>query len=173
MGPFKISSTAGPLKWPDVCGFTNEAQLKSLNPQITGLKGKPVGKKSQIIGTGGKSTPFPTDCKFNLTTKFDTEDTSDNPSWVIISLTIADTSGPEIFKESMSQAVKKFPGLPNGTTCFIDSGNLMQCLTGNILYFINGVKNTGGDNFQADQEKWVTEMDLPLAKVLATELKST
>lgn len=172
--PFKINTAAGPKSWPNVCTFTTAAQLKALDPQITGLKGKPVGTKSNIIGAGGGSTPFPTDCKFNLTTKFDKADTAGNPSWVDISLSIVDTTAPEVFKQDeTSTSVRKFAGLPGGASCYADTGNLLTCLTGNIVYNINGTKDTGGANFQADQEKWLTKIDLPLAKKLATELSSS
>lgn len=172
VGPIKISSSGDPKTWPDVCTFTNLAQLRALDPQITGLKGQPVGTKASVIGGGGGNTPRNTDCKFNLTTKFDTPDTASNPSWVEIDLTSVNEFVPSTFADAEKTSAKiTYAKLPGGASCFYD-GSMMQCIKGDIFYYINGIKNTGGENFQADQKKWLTEIMLPLATKLGGELSS-
>lgn len=155
-----------------MCTFTNAGQLRALDPQITGLKGKPVGTKASIIGGNGGNTPHNTDCRFNLTTKFDTADTATAPSYVDINLTGATQLAPSTFKQDEEgQAKKTYPHLPGGASCFYD-GQMMQCLKDDNLYYVSGIKDTGGANFQADQTKWLTEILLPLATKLGAELSS-
>lgn len=169
LGPFTISTAGGPKAWPDVCTFTNTAQLRALDHQITGLKGQPVGTKSAL--TSGGNTPRNTDCKYNLTTSFDTADTADNPSWVTISLVSVNQYSASSFQQDAKSGVKKYPHLPGGANCFYDGG-LLECLKGDIVYYVNGVKSTGSNNFNADQAKWLTEILLPLATRVGAELSS-
>ncbi len=56
VGPFKININGSLSGWPDACKLTSLAQLKTLEPAITGLRGAPVGAKAKDLSTGG-STP--------------------------------------------------------------------------------------------------------------------
>ncbi len=178
LGPFKIDPNAGPSGWPDACTFTNAAQLQALDPQVTGLSGAPVGTKASVIGGSGGNTPNNSSCKFNLTTKFDSPDSAGQPSWVEVDLQTVSTDAPQSFQqEHQNQAAQApkypaqwadYPSLPGGASCFYD-GNELQCLSGNVFYYVLGQKVVSSGGGSADQVRWINEIVLPLAEKLGPE----
>jgi hypothetical protein len=60
--------------------------------------------------------------------------------------------------------------LKNGVQCF-DDGSELQCLKGDVNFWVSGQKVTGGNFFGADQAVWVDQIQVPLAEVLGAELK--
>jgi hypothetical protein len=181
VGPFRIDPNAGPAGWPDACKLTNVAQLKALFPAITGLSGAPVGTKAQILGGSGGNTPNNTQCTWNLTTKFDPPGYSDTPTHVEIQLEEIDSDAPSIWlqeqQQQAAQATKypaqyaNYPHLAGGVACF-DDGNELQCLKGDIDYWVDGQKVTGGNYTGSDNAVWIDQIELPLAEVLGAEFSS-
>ncbi len=179
-GPFTINPNGSPSGWPDVCQLTTLAQLKALEPFITGLRGNPVGTKAELLGTG-RSAPHDTECQFNLKTTFQPRGYGSTGSFVIVQFEAIDTGAPALYREALAgqkgQAHKfpaqyaDYPNLKNGAQCF-DDGNELQCLKGDVNYWVGGQKVTGGNYFGADQAIWVDQIQIPLAEVLAAELKT-
>jgi hypothetical protein len=179
VGPFPINPSAGPSAWPDACTLTSLAQLKALDPAITGLSGNPVGTKATELGSGG-NTPNNTDCKFNLTTTFDPSDESAGvPSYVDVSLQEVDSGTPTQYQQDQQQQAgsaaqypaqyANYPNLPNRVSCF-DNGNQLQCVKGDVYFWISGQKVTDGDKSGVDNAAWIEQIELPLAEVLGSEL---
>lgn len=86
---------------------------------------------------------------------------------------------PSIYQEDQRQqagsATKypaqyaNYPNLPNGVSCFDDSNDL-QCLKGDVNFWISGQKVTGGEHSDVDNGVWIEQIELPLAEVLGSEL---
>jgi hypothetical protein len=178
LGPFKINPNAGAAGWPDACTLTSAAQLEALFPAITGLSGTPVGTKAEILGGG--NTPHNSDCQFNLTTTFDAAaDESGVPSWVKVSIEEIDTGAPQAYQTAQQQQAAgaaqypaqyaNYPDLANGLSCFTD-GNELQCLKGDVNFWIEGQKVTGGNFETSDQADWIAQIELPLAEKLGAEI---
>ena len=92
--PFTINPSASP------CGLARRAadlralaQLKALEPSITGLRGNPVGTKAELLGTGG-SVPHDTECQFNLKTTFQPQDYGSTGSYVTVQFEAVDPEAP-------------------------------------------------------------------------------
>jgi hypothetical protein len=178
LGPFHVPATGDPMVWPDVCTFTNIAQLKALNPQITGLKGAPVGTKAKVLGTG-RSTPHNAKCKFNLTTSLDNPDAA-SPSYVEISLEGVSPDQADVWKDQFASQKRisakypdqfaDYPGLAGGTHCFY-TGSQLECLTGNYYFFVGGIRAGATDDYAKAQAAWRKAIVVPLASKLGSELK--
>jgi hypothetical protein len=180
LGPFKINTNGNFAGWPNACKLTSLAQLKALEPAITGLKGAPVGQKAEVLNTG-RPTPNNTQCQFNLKTKFDPAGYT-TASWVELQLQEIDSGSPSTYKQALATQKAEshkypaqyadYPNLKNGVQCFDDSTEL-QCLKGDIDFWISGQKVTGGDQTGSDQAVWIDQIEIPLAEVLGAELKPT
>jgi hypothetical protein len=181
LGPFAISPAGSPSGWPDACKLTSLVQLKALDPSITALRGAPVGTKAELLGTG-HSAPHNTECQFNLKTTFQPPDYGSTGSYVTVQFEEIDSGAPALFREALTgqkgEAHKypaqyaDYPNLKNAVQCF-DDGTDLQCLKGDVNFWVSGEKVTGGNFFGADQAVWVDQMQLPLAEVLGAELKVT
>lgn len=62
-----------------------------------------------------------------------------------------------------------YPALRFGVRCFYD-GNELQCLKGDLSYWISGQKVTGGTDTSADQAVWIDQVELPLAEKIGAEV---
>lgn len=181
VGPFHIDITAGEKAWPGACSLTSAAQLRSLFPAITGLKGKPVGAKGENLGSGG-NTPHDVQCKFNLKTTFDPQGYAQTPSWVEVDIEEVDAGSPSSYAQARQQqaaSAKKYPAqyadypnLNNGVKCFYD-GNEIQCLKGDFSYWVLGQKVTGGADSTTDQAVWVDQVEIPVAEMIGAEVSTT
>ena len=179
LGPFTINPNGSPSGWPDACKLTSLAQLKALEPSITGLRGNPVGTKAELLGTGG-SAPHDTECQFNLKTTFQPQDYGSTGSYVTVQFEAVDPEAPALYSEALAgqkgEAHKypaqyaNYPNLKNGVQCF-DDGSELQCLKGDVNFWVSGQKVTGGNFFGTDQAVWVDQIQVPLAEVLGAELK--
>jgi hypothetical protein len=176
LGPFHIHLSASFAGWPSACNMTSLAQLKALEPSITGLQGKPSGSKGEILGSGGK-TPHDVECQFNLRTSF--APAGYTPSWAQINLEEIDSGAPASWAQELSgqksQAHKYpaqyayYPNLRNGVKCF-DDGNELQCLKDDADFWVSGQKVTSGNFSGVDQAVWVDQIEIPLAEVIGAEL---
>ncbi|HTT88544.1 MAG TPA: hypothetical protein VMF65_03260 [Acidimicrobiales bacterium] len=181
VGPFTINPNGPPTVWPDACKLTSLAQLKALEPSITGLRGKPAGSKAELLGTG-HTAPHNTQCQFNLKTTFEPQGYGSTGSYVIVQIEAIDTGAPALYREALTaqkgEAHKypaqyaDYPNLKNSVQCFDDSTEL-QCLKGDVNFWVGGQKVTGGDYFGSDQAIWVVQIEIPLAEVLGAELKTS
>jgi hypothetical protein len=181
LGPFHIKLSTSFAGWPSACNLTGLLQLKALEPSVTALDGAPVGSKAEILGSGA-NTPQGTSCKFDLKTKFDPQGYSRTPSWVEISLqgigSGASTSYQQSRAEQKAMAPKypaqyaDYPALKNGVKCF-DDGNELQCLKGDVRFWVSGQKVTGGNLSGVDQSVWIDQVEIPLAEVIGAELTTS
>jgi hypothetical protein len=179
VGPFAINPNGSPSGWPDACKLTSLAQLKALDPSITGLRGNPVGTKAELLGTGG-SAPHNTECQFNIKTTFQPQGYGSTGSYVTVQFEAIAPGAPDLYRQELvtqkGEAHKypaqyaDYPNLKNGVQCF-DDGSELQCLKGDVNYWVSGQKVTGGSFFGADQAIWVDQIELPLAEVLGAEMK--
>jgi LysM repeat protein len=178
LGPFHVPATGDPMVWPDVCTFTNIAQLKALNPQITGLKGAPVGTKAQVLGSHGGTTPRNAKCKYNLTTSVDGPDAV-SPSYVEISLQGVSPDQADVWKDQFASQKRisakypdqfaDYPGLAGGTHCFY-TGSQLECLKGNYYFDVGGIRAGASGSYTAAQDAWRKAIVVPLASKLGSEL---
>ena len=123
VGPFTIDPNGSPTAWPDACKLTTLAQLKALEPSITGLRGNPVGTKAELLGTG-RSAPHNTECQFNLKTTFQPQGYGSTGSYVLVQFEAINTGAPGLYREALagqkSEAHKypaqyaDYPNLKNG-----------------------------------------------------------
>ncbi len=181
VGPFHITLSASFAGWPSACDLTGLAQLKALDPSITGLDGAPVGSKAEILGSGG-NTPHDTSCKFDLKTKFGPQGYSQTPSWVQINLEEIDAGAPASYQQSLAEQramtskypaqYADYPALNYGVKCF-DDGNELQCLKDDASFWVSGQKVTGGNFTGVDQSVWVDQLEIPLAEVIGAELATS
>lgn len=181
LGPFTINPNGSPSGWPNACNLTSLPQLKALEPSITGFRGNPVGTRAELLGTGGRA-PHNTECQFNLKTTFQPQGYGSTGSYVTVQFEEIDTGAPASYREALAGQkgeAHKYPAqyadyasLKNGVQCF-DDGNELQCLKGDVNFWVSGQKVTGGNNFGADQAIWVDQIELPLAEVLGAELKTS
>lgn len=179
VGPFKFTPNGSPSTWPNACQLTNKAQLHALEPSITGVISK-SGQKAELLFSG-KVTPHNTDCKFTLNTSFEPKDEGGVDSWVEIQLSEIDSDAPSSYQQQLAdqqKLAKKYPAqwadyahLKNGVKCFYD-GNELQCLKGDVDYWVLGQKVTSGDLYSVDQAVWLDQIVIPLAEVLGAELKT-
>lgn len=180
LGPWRINLAAGVKAWPNACKLTNIAQLHELFPAITGLQGKPVGAKGQILGSGA-NTPNNVQCTYHLKTTYQPAGYT-TYSQVVVQLEEVDTNAPAVYQQDLAQqkaSAKKFPAqyanypqLEHGVKCFDDS-NELQCLKDDVSFWISGPKVTGGSNYSADQAVWIDQIQIPLAEVIGSELSTT
>lgn len=178
LGPWKINLAAGIKAWPNACNLTNLAQLHELFPAITGIQGKPVGQRGELLG--GSNTPTNVQCTWHLKTTF--QPAGYPLSWVEVSLEEIDSDAPSIWSENLAQqksTAKKYPyeyanypNLEHGVKCF-DDGTDLQCLKGDASYWIDGQKVTDGDHSDADNAVFIDQVEIPLAEVIASELSTT
>jgi hypothetical protein len=176
-GPFKIDPKAGPSGWPDACNLTTEAQLKALDPAITGVAGTPVGQKATMLGGSGGVTPNNADCKWTLATTYDAAYGAGSVSYVDISFWEIDSGAPQTYRQALADAqsnAKQYPAqfgsyqnLPGGTSCFYN-GNELQCLKGDVDFDVMGSKFSGAG--MTDSVTWIQEILLPLAEKLGSEI---
>jgi hypothetical protein len=181
VGPFTINPSGPPSGWPDACKLTSVPQLKALEPSITGLRGNPVGSKAELLGSG-HTAPHNTECQFNVKTTFQPQDYGSTGSYAIIQIEAIDTGAPALYQDALvaqkGEAHKypaqyaDYPDLKNNVQCF-DDGTELQCLKGDVNFWVSGQKVTGGNNFGADQAVWVDQIEIPLAEVLGAELKTS
>ena len=179
VGPFKININGNLAGWPDACKLTSLAQLKALEPAITGLRGAPVGAKAKDLSTGG-STPHNSQCQFNLKTTFQPADYGSTGSWVSVQFEEIDSGAPTTYNQALASQKSEshkfpaqyadYPNLKNGVQCFDDSTEL-QCLKGDVDFWVGGQKVTAGNYSGADQAVWVDQIQIPLAEELGAELK--
>lgn len=177
LGPFHVQMSRSFAGWPSACSVSNAAQLQSLIAGVTGLRGKPVATKAEILGSGG-NTPHPTDCKWNLKTTFD-DSSQSVPSYVEVSFEEIDPGAPATWRQELKDShseAKKYPaqyayysGLPHGVACFYD-GTELQCLKGDFDFWVTGEKFTSGSYPSADTAVWIDQAELPLAEVVADEV---
>jgi hypothetical protein len=180
VGPFAINPSGPPSGWPDACKLTSLPQLKALEPSITGLRGNPVGSKAELLGTG-HAAPHNTQCQFNVKTTFQPQGYGSTGSYVIIQIEAIDTGAPALYQEALTAQkgeAHKYPAqyadysdLRNSVRCF-DDGTELQCLKGDVNFWVSGQKVTGGNNFGADQAVWVDQIEIPLAEVLGAEIRA-
>jgi hypothetical protein len=180
VGPFSINPNGAPAGWPDACKLTSLTQLKVMEPSITGLRGAPVGSKAEILGTG-HSAPHNTQCQFNLDTTFQPVGYGSTGSYVTVQLEDVGTGAVYAYRQALAgqkgEAHKypaqyaDYPDLRNGAQCF-DDGNELQCLKGDVDFWVSGQKVTGGNYFGADQAVWIDQIQIPLAEELGAELKT-
>lgn len=182
-GPFRISQSGNPNTWPNACTLINIAEVRALDPQVTGLSGAPVGTKATVIGGSGGNSKNNTQCKFNLHTSFDPKDGSP-PSYVAVNLQSIGPDAASTWKQEhqtyKANAAKfpdqfiDFPNLPGGTNGFWD-GTEVQALhtTGSDAYnfWIAGNKAITTGSYVQAQKNWAHEIEAPLAAKLGSELK--
>lgn len=181
MGPFVINMSKSFAGWPNACSLINVNQLRHLFPAVKSLHGAPVATKGEIIGGTGGKTPHPVDCKINLNTTFQPAGYGNTVSWVDVNIQEADTGTPQIWTQTLqTQKVTarkypaeyaSYPSMLGGTKCFYD-GNGLECLKGDIDFWVDGQKVTGGILSSVDQAVWIDQMIIPVAEVVASELRS-
>ena len=178
-GPFTFGQSGDPNTWPDACTLVNIGEIKALDPDITGLRGAPIGTKAQVLGGNGSSTPNNTECRFNLTTKQDPPD-GYPPSYLVVQLQGTGPGAADSWTQEYTQAkstAAKYPNqfidftnLPGSTKGFWDSTEV-QALHGNYDFWIAGVRSIeSGNNAQA-QMVWAHQIEAPLAAKLGSELR--
>lgn len=180
-GPFTISQSGDPNTWPDACTLVSGAEIKALDPQITGLKGAPVGTKAQILGGKGGNAKHNTQCQFNLTTSFDPKDGSP-PSYVTVILEIIGPDAPSLWQQnyqSQKASAAKYPdqfidfaNLPGGTSGFWDGTEVQTLRTHaghGYDFWISGSKVTNSGSDLKAQKDWAHEIEARLAAKLGSE----
>lgn len=169
VGPFAINKAASPASWPDVCTMTSAVQLKALDPMITGLKGAPAGTRQQIAGTASK-VPHNNECQFNLVTTFDQPGSN---SHVEITIEAISPTEPTLYQQSHGSdaPASVHKNLPGGARCDFDGTSTLDCLKGNIEYYVAGTRGTQvGTTLGDTADAWLKQIELPLAAKLSTEL---
>jgi hypothetical protein len=167
-GPFRIPAGKSPNTWPEVCDMLSGREIIALDPsEITGIHGKPVGTKAEILGGSGGNTKHDTQCRWNVTTHF--KSPAGNPSYVEISLQEVDSLAAAVWKEdnkSEKKASAKYPGqyadyasLPGGTKCFYD-GTELECLKGDVYFYVGGELS---QEYTYNQKPWLLHALLPIA----------
>ena len=179
VGPFAISLAKSFAGWPSACELTDAAQLKEVFPGITGVRGKPAGSRGEVLGSG-KKTPHDTQCTWSLSTKFAPQGYT-TYSNLQIQLDEIGPGVPQSWAQELASqraASKKYPAqyanypsLEHGVKCF-DDGNELQCLKGEIDFWVLGQKVTGGEYYSSDQAVWVDQVELPVAELLGAELST-
>ena len=181
VGPFNINVDGNVAGWPDACKLTSLAQLRALEPAITGLRGVPVGTKAKDLSTG-RSTPHNTECQFNLKTTFQPAGYGSTGSWVSVQFEEIDPGSPTSYQQALASQKSEghkypaqyanYPNLKNGVQCFDDS-NELQCLKGDVNFWVGGQKVTNGDHSGVDQAVWIDQIEIPLAEELGAELRTS
>lgn len=177
-GPFTFPPNGNTAQWPDMCTVTNTPQLHALLAPITAVTST-EGQHAHMIGGGGGQTVNNSDCKFHLSTTFDQgANGAGGDSYVEIQVYSADSGAAQTWqmaKQQQQQLAPQHPEqwatyqLPGGVQCF-DDGNSLQCLQGDVDYWVSGQKTTGGDNFGADQDAWLDQILIPLAAKFGSEI---
>jgi hypothetical protein len=172
-GPFHITPGTSPNNWPEVCDMLTVSELVHLDPsQITGLRGKPIGTKAEILGGAG-NTKHDTECRYNV--KSSIQGYPGDPSYVSISIQEVDSLAPPVYREDKAddaKDAKKYPGsfadydLPGGLKCFFDASEL-ECLKGDIYFYVSGFLD---DANSSSQLPWIEHAELPIAVKLGSEL---
>ncbi|HET9060390.1 MAG TPA: hypothetical protein VFN61_10755 [Acidimicrobiales bacterium] len=180
LGPFVFSLSKSFAGWPSACPLLNGSQLHHLFPAIVSLHGAPVGTRAEIMGSG-KKTPRPTDCEYNLNTTFEPAGYGNTVSWVDVSVQGADSGTPQIWNMSWQQQKSTahkypeqyayYPSLLGGTRCFYD-GNGLECLKGDIDFWVGGDKVTDGNFQTVDEAMWLDQVVIPTAEVVAAEVRT-
>ncbi len=176
VGPFRVNVNAGEKAWPAACSLSSAAQLHGLFPAILGYKGKPVGQKGENLGSGSK-TPHDIQCTFNLKTSFDPQGYT-TPTWVQVSIQGIGPGAASEYTQSLQQQAAQakkypaqyanYPSLEHGVKCFYD-GNEIQCIKGDLSFWVLGQKVTGGSDSTSDQMVWIDQIEIPLAEKIGSE----
>ncbi len=176
VGPFHVNINAGEKAWPGACSLTSAAQLHGLFPAILGFRGKPVGQQGENLGSGSK-TPHDIQCTFNVKTSFDPAGYT-TPTWVQVSIQGIGAGAASQYAQSLQQQAAQakkypaqyanYPSLDYGVKCFYD-GNEIQCIKGDLLFWVLGQKVTGGTDSSADQMVWIDQIEIPLAEKIGSE----
>ena len=122
-------------KWPDACTLVTKDQIKAIVPGDYELVAEGAGPGASSRDGSGTSSK-PTECSWKLGAG------ESNVSKITVSLFDQNSLMPGIFTDKVARAKAdggpQYEGLPDGTRCVWDLGNL-DCLHGKWRFFVSGV----------------------------------